>query len=120
MVSPPYKLQLNPNPHNYLYIFYASKQLAPFEYCATDIQKLFTLQKNFLGPSVFVLHTVVSNPSFQPLNKRRVDQETYKRFRKKLLPRFAKNFIFKYRKFTSPLSLFLIKILKNAYTIGWL
>ena len=57
MLSTPYKYQLNPSWYNYLYILNASKQLAHADYCIIFNQKIFTLQMNFLRPSVFDLHT---------------------------------------------------------------
>ena len=78
--------------------------------------KNFTLQRNFLRPSVFDLHTVDSNPLFESLNKEGVHHETYKRLWDIPHPNFTINFNIRTRKF-SPFSLRLFYKLKPAHTI---
>ena len=90
-VSTPKKFQINPNQYNGHSISYASKYLALYENWAANSQKLFFLQMNFLRNSVFDLHSDDSNLNCQSVNKKRVHNETHKRFFENLLFNFKKN-----------------------------
>ena len=57
MASTQYKLLLNPSRYNYHNISYTSEHLAPHGCWSANNQKVFTLQMNFLRPSVFDLRT---------------------------------------------------------------
>ena len=94
MVSTPYKGQLNPIPYNDHYILSASKQLAPYEFWTANLQKVFTLQRNFLRVSVFDWHTDDSNTKFQSVDEKCVHHKTYKFCCDNLPVNFTKNFIF--------------------------
>ena len=82
-------------------------------------KRVFTLQLNFLRPSVFDLHTDDSDPILHSV-KKGVLHETYKLFWDNLLPSFIKDFNFQKRKFTTPFSLQLHFNLQTAYTNGLL
>ena len=73
---------------------------------------------NFLRPSVFVFHTDDSNLKFQPMNKRCVHHETYKRIWDNLIPNFAKHFFSKIENFSCQFSLRLLYNVKPEYTVG--
>ena len=94
MVSTPHKLQLNPNRFIDHHISYASEQLAPSEYWTANYHKIFTLQMNFLRPSVFHLQTDDSNPNFQSVKEKRVYHERDKCLWEKLPPNFTKKIQF--------------------------
>ena len=55
MVSTSHKFHPNPTQYKKQYVLHAFKKIGPFEYWAPNNQKTFTLQMNFLRPSVFDL-----------------------------------------------------------------
>ena len=77
----------------------ASKIKAPYQYCLDNGVKIFSLQFNFLRPSIYDLKTDESDPSFLSESQKATLHQTYTKFLQHTKPN---NYIFANYKYTSP------------------
>ena len=86
----------------------ASKLMASYQYGLDNNMKIFSLQFNFLRPSVYDLKTDETDPSFLSLAQKITHHLTYTRFLQHTKPQ---NYLFVNYKYTSPFTM------TNLYTI---
>ena len=86
----------------------ASKIMAPYQYWLENGIKFFSLQFNFLRPSIYDLKTDENDPSFLSTAQKTTHHLTYTRFLQHSIPQ---NYIFANYKYTSPFTM------SNLYTI---
>ena len=86
----------------------ASKIMAPYHYWLHNGIKIFSLQFNFLRPSIYDLKTDENDPSFLSTAQKATHHLTYTRFLQHSKPQ---NYIFANYKYTSPFTM------TNLYTI---
>ena len=89
----------------------ASKILGPYQYWLDNGVNIFSLQFNFLRPSIYNLKTDESDPSFLSIPQKATHQQTYTKFLQNTKPQ-NHNFV-KY-KYTSPFTM------TNMYTLDHL
>ena len=77
----------------------ASTIMGPYQYWLDNGVKIFSLQFNFLRPSIYDLKTDESDPSFLSISQKNTHQQTYTKFQQHTKP---KNYIFVNNKYTSP------------------
>ena len=85
----------------------ASKVMGPYQYWLDNGVKIFSLQFNFLRPSIYDLKTDESDPSFLSVSQKATHHQTYTKFLQLTKP---KNYIFVNYKDTSPFTM------TNMYT----
>ena len=86
----------------------ASKIMGPYQYWLENGVKIFSLQFNFLRPSIYDLKTDESDPSFLSIAQKASHHQTYTKFLQYTKPQ---NYIFVNYKYTSPF------IMTNMYTL---
>ena len=86
----------------------ASKIMGPYQYWLDNGVKIFSLQFNFLRPSIYDLNTDESDPSFLSVSQKTTHHQTYTKFLQHTKP---KNYIFVKYKCTSPFTM------TNTYTL---
>ena len=87
----------------------ASKVMAPYHYWLENGIKIFSIQFNFLRPSIYDLKTDENDPSFLSTAQKATHHLTYTRFVQHSKPQ---NYIFANYKYTSPFTM------TNLYTIN--
>ena len=87
----------------------ASKIMGPYQYWLDNGVKIFSLQFNFLRPSMYDLKTDESDPSFFSISQKATPHQTYTKF---LQYTKQQNHIFVNYKNTSPFTM------TNMYTLG--
>ena len=86
----------------------ASKIMGPYQYWLDNGVKIFSLQFNFLRPSIYYLKTDESDSSFLSVSQNATHHQTYTKFLQHTKP---KNYIFVKYKYTSPYTM------TNMYTL---
>ena len=86
----------------------ASKIMGPYQYWLENGVKIFSLQFNFLRPSIYDLKTDESDPSFLSIAQKATHHQTYTKFLQYTKPQ---NHIFVNYKYTSPFTM------TNMYTL---
>ena len=91
---------------------------------ATDCQywldngvKIFSLQFNFLRPSIYDIKTDESDPSFLSVSQKATHHQTYTKFLQHTKP---KNYIFVSYKYTSPFTMTNIYTLDHSCKTGYI
>ena len=95
----------------------ASKIMGPYQYWLDNGVKIFSLQFNFLRPSVYDLKTDESDPSFLSVSQKATHHQTYTKFLQNTKP---KNYIFVNYKYTSPFTMTNIYTLDHSCITGYL
>ena len=80
----------------------ASKIVCPYQYWLDNGVKIFSLQFNFLRPSIYDLKTDESDSSFLSVSQKTTHHQTYTKFLQHTKP---KNYIFVNYKYTSPFTM---------------
>ena len=80
----------------------ASKILGPYQYWLDNGVKIFSLQFNFLHPSIYDIKTDESGPSFLSISQKATHHQTYTKF---LQHTNQKNYILVNYKYTSPFTM---------------
>ena len=86
----------------------ASKKMGPYQYWLDNGVKIFSLQFNFLRPSIYDLKTDESDSSFLSISQKATHHQTYTKFLQYTKPQ---NHIFVNYKNTSPFTM------TNKYTL---
>ena len=86
----------------------ASKIMGPYQYWLDGGVKIFSIQFNFLRPSIYDLKTDESDPSFLSISQKATHHQTYTKFLQYTKPQ---NHIFVNYKYTSPFTM------TNMYTL---
>ena len=79
----------------------ASKIMGPYQYWLDNGVKIFSLQFNFLRPSIYDLKTDESDPSFLSVSQKATHHQTYTTFLQHTKP---KNYVFVNYKYTSSIT----------------
>ena len=87
-----------------------SKIMGPYKYWLENGVKIFSLQFNFLCPSIYVLKTDESDPSFLSISQKATHHQPYTKFLQYTKPQ---NHIFVNYKYTSPFTM------TNMYTLDY-
>ena len=95
----------------------ASKILGPYQYWLDNGVKIFSLQFNFLRPSIYDLKTDESDPSFLSFSQKATHHQTYTKFLQYTKP---KNHIFVNYKYTSPFTMTNMYTLDHSCITGYL
>ena len=95
----------------------ASKIMAPYQYWLDTGVKIFSLQFNFLRPSIYDLKTDKSDPSFLSESQKATHHQTYTKFLQHTKP---KNYIFANYKYTSPYTMTNMYTLDHSCITGYL
>ena len=95
----------------------ASKLMCPYQYWLDNGVKIFSLQFNFLRPSIYGLKIDESDPSFLSLSQKATHHQTYTKFLQHTKP---KNYIFVDYKYTSPFTMTNIYTLDHSCITGYL
>ena len=95
----------------------ASKIMSPYQYWLDNGFKIFSLQFNFLRPSIYDLKTDESDPSFLSVSQKATHHETYTKFLQHTKP---KNYIFVNSNYTSPFTMTNIYTLDHSCITGYL
>ena len=95
----------------------ASEIMAPYQYWLDNNIKIFSLQFNFLRPSVYDLKTDDSDPSFLSAAQKDTHHLTYTRFLQHSKPQ---NYIFANYKYTSPFTMTHLYTIDHSKIIGYL
>ena len=95
----------------------ASKIMGPYQYWFDNGVKIFSLQFNFLRPSIYYLKTDESDPSFLYISQQATHHQTYTKFLQ-----YAKqqNYIFVNCKYTSPFTMTNINTIDHSCMTGYL
>ena len=101
MIPTDYKFHVKDDRSKEYYTSVASKLIRPYEYWLQNRIKIFSLQFNFLRPSINDMHYEETDPNFLPLNTKKQHHNTYKKF---LEHKHPQNYIFVNHKYTSPLT----------------
>ena len=80
----------------------ASKIMGPYQYWLDNGVKIFSLQFNFLRPSIYDLKTDESDPSFLSVSQKATHHQTYTKILQHTEPQ---NYIFVNYKYTSPFTM---------------
>ena len=80
----------------------ASKIMGPYQYWLDNGVKIFSLQFNFLRPSIYDLKTDESDPSFLSISQKATHHQTYTKFLQNTKPQ---NHIFVNYKYSSPFTM---------------
>ena len=95
----------------------ASKIMGPYEYWLDNGVKIFSLQFNFLRPSIYDLKTDESDPSFLSVSQKATNHQTYTKILQHKKP---KHYIFVNYKYTSPFTMTNIYTLDHSCITGYL
>ena len=95
----------------------ALKMLGPYQYWHDNGVKIFSLQLNFLRPSLYDLKTDESDPSFLSVSQKATHYQTYTKFLQHTKP---KNYIFVNYKYTSPFTMTNLYTLDHSCITGYL
>ena len=95
----------------------ASKIMAPYQYWLDNNIKIFSLQFNFLRPSVYDLKTDEQDPSFLSAIQKDSHHLTYTRFLQHMKPQ---NYLFINYKYTSPFTMTHLYTIDHSKIIGYL
>ena len=95
----------------------ASKILGPYQYWLDNVVKIFSLQFNFLRPSIYDLKTDESDPSFLSISQKATHHQTYTKFLQHTKPQI---YIFVNYKYTSPFTMTNMYTLDHSSTTGYL
>ena len=95
----------------------ASKIMGPYQYWLNNGVKIFSLQFNFLRPSIYDLKTDESDPSFLSISQKATHHQTYTNFLQYTKPQ---NHIFVNYKYTSPFTMSNIYTLDHSCITGYL
>ena len=95
----------------------ASKTMGPYQYWLDNGVKIFSLQFNFLRPSIYDLKTDESDPSFLSASQEATYHQTYTKFLQYTKP---KNHIFANYKNTSPYTMTNMYIIDQSRITGYL
>ena len=79
------------------FLSFASKLMSPYQYWLGKGVKFFSLQSNFLRPSIYDLKTDESDPSFLSLSQKASNHQTYTKFLQHTKPQ---NYVFVNYKYT--------------------
>ena len=91
--------------------------MGPYQYWLDNGVKIFSLQFNFLRPSIYDLKTDESDPSFLCVSQKATNHHTYNKFLQHTKP---KNYIFVNYKYTSPFTTTNIYTLDHSCITGYL
>ena len=95
----------------------ASKIMGPYQYWLDNGVKIFSLQFNFLRPSIYDLKTDESDPSFLSIAQKATHHQTYTKFLQNTKPQ---NHIFVNYKYTSPFTMTNMYTLDHSCITGYL
>ena len=95
----------------------ASKIMGPYQYWLDNGVKIFSLQFNFLRPSIYDLKTDESDPSFLSVSQKTTHHQLYTKFLQHTKPT---NYIFVNYKYTSPFTKTNIYTLDHSCITGYL
>ena len=95
----------------------ASKIMVPYQYWLDNGVKTFSLQFNFLRPSIYDWKTDESDPSFLSVSQKATHHQIYTKFLQHTKP---KNYIFVTNKYTSPFTMTNIYTLDHSCITGYL
>ena len=95
----------------------ASKIMGPYQYWLHNGVKIFSLQFNFLRPSIYDLKTDESDPSFLSIAQKATHHQTYTKFLQYTKPQ---NHIFVNYKYTSPFTMTNMYTLDHSCITGYL
>ena len=95
----------------------ASKIMGPYQYWLDNGVKIFSLQFNFLRPSIYDLKTDESDPSFLSISQKATHHQTYTKFLQYTKPQ---NHIFVTYKYTSPFTMTNMYTLDHSCITGYL
>ena len=95
----------------------ASKIMGPYQYWLENGVKIFSLQFNFLRPSIYDLKTDESDPSFLSIAQKASHHQTYTKFLQYTKPQ---NYIFVNYKHTSPFTMTNMYTLDHSCITGYL
>ena len=95
----------------------ASKIMGPYQYWLDNGVKIFSLQFNFLRPSIYDLKTDESDPSFLSIAQKATHHQTYTKFLQYTKPQ---NHIFVNYKYTSPFTMTNMYTLDHSCITGYL
>ena len=95
----------------------ASKIMGPYQYWLDNGVKIFSLQFNFLRPSIYDLKTDESDPSFLSISQKATHHQTYTKFLQHTKPQ---NHIFVNYKYTSPFTMTNMYTLDHSCITGYL
>ena len=93
----------------------ASKIMGPYQYWLDNSVKIFSLQFNFLRPSIYDLKTDESDPSFLSISQKATHHQTYTKFPQHTKPQ---NYIFVNYKYTSPFTMTSMYTLDHSCITG--
>ena len=91
--------------------------MGPYQYWLDHGVKIFSLQFNFLRPSIYDLKTDESDPSFLSTSQKTTHHQTYTKFLQHIKP---KNYIFVNYKYTSPYTMTNMYTLEHICITGYL
>ena len=91
--------------------------MGPYQYCLDNGVKIFSLQFNFLRPSIYDLKTDESDPSFLSVSQKATHHQTYTKFLQHKKP---KNYIFVNHKYTSLFTMTNLFTLHHSCITGYL
>ena len=95
----------------------ASKIMGPYQYWLENGVKIFSLQFNFLRPSIYDLKTDEADPSFLSIAQKASHHQTYTKFLQYTKPQ---NYIFVNYKYTSPFTMTNMYTLDHSCITGYL
>ena len=95
----------------------AFKIMAPYQYCCDNGVKIFSLQFNFLRPSIYDLKTNENDPSFLSNAQKANKHFTYTRFLQHTKPQ---NYIFPNYKYTSHFTMMNLYTIDHSKITGYL
>ena len=95
----------------------ASKIMGPYQYWLENGVKIFSLQFNFLRPSIYDPKTDESDPSFLSIAQKASHHQTYTKFLQYTKPQ---NYIFVNYKYTSPFTMTNMYTLDHSCITGYL
>ena len=95
----------------------ASKIMGPYQYWLDNGMEIFSLQFNFLRPSIYDLKTDKSDPSFLSISQKATHHQTYTEFLQHTKPQ---NYIFVIYKYTSPFTMTNLCTLDHSCITGYL
>ena len=95
----------------------AFKIMGPYQYWLDNGVKIFSLQFNFLRPSIYDLNTDESDPSFLSISQKATHHQTYTKFLQYTKPQ---NHIFVNYKYTSPFTMTKMCTLDHSCITGYL
>ena len=103
--------------NQYFFTSIASAIMSPYQYWLDNGVKIFSLQFDFLRPSIYDLKTDKSEPSFLSLSQNTSHHETYTQFLQYTKPH---NYVFVNYKYTSPYKMTDLYTIDHARITGYL